>query len=140
MAPLPQRLSALLVDLVPGRPEVFDQIHALYAYDVVFRDPIQIVRGLPDFIAMNQRLLGKMKFLEWTIRGAWGDDEAATLEWTMRGKPKLGPTVEVDGMSRVRAREGKIVDHRDYWDLAELAASGIPYGQRALYAVLRPFA
>jgi len=140
MATLPQRLSALLVDLVPGRPEVFDHLRELYTADLVFRDPIQIVHGMSDFIAMNERLLGKMRTLDWTIRGAWGDDESATVEWTMRGKPKLGPHVEVDGMTRVRARDGKVFDHRDYWDLGELAASGLPGGQRVLRAVLRPFA
>lgn len=137
---LPQRLSALLVDIVPGRPEVFDLLREHYTDDVVFRDPIQTVHGLTDFLAMNERLLGKMKTLEWSILGAWGDDESATLEWTMRGKPKLGPRVEVDGMTRVRARDGKIYDHRDYWDLGELAASGLPGGKRVLRAVLRPFA
>lgn len=134
------RLADVLVKLVPGRPEVFDELRALYAHDLVFQDPIQIVRGLPDFIAMNERLLGRMKTLEWTILGAWDGEDSACLEWNMTGRPKLGPELSVDGMTRVRARDGKLVHHRDYWDLAELGTSALPQGNRLLRAVLKPFA
>jgi hypothetical protein len=43
-------------------------------------------------------------------------------------------------MTRVTLREGRVVHHRDYWDLAELAASGVPAGHRILRAALRPLA
>ena len=62
------------------------------------------------------------------------------LEWTMRGTTKLGLKVKVDGMTRARARDGRIYDHRDYWDLGELMASSVPGGQRILHTVLSPFA
>ena len=126
--------------LVPGHPEVFDSVRELYAEDVLFHDPIQIVRGLPAFVAMNERLVGRMKSLEWTILGTWGDDESACLEWNMKGRPKLGPEFSVDGMTRVSAKDGRITQHRDYWDLGELIASGLPYGPRVLRTVLRPIA
>jgi hypothetical protein len=98
------------------------------------------VRGLPDFVRMNERLVGRMKYLDWTILGTWGDDETAVLEWNMTGRPKLGPEFSVDGMTRVVARSERITQHRDYWDLGELAASGVPGGQRILHALLKPFA
>ena len=137
---VPEKLAALLPKLVPGNPAIFDDLRALYAEDIVFHDPLQIIRGLRDFIAMNERLLGRMKYLEWTILGSWGDDESAVLEWNMTGRPKLGPEFSVDGMSRVAARGGRITQHRDYWDLGELAASGVLGGQRILRALLKPFA
>lgn len=34
---------------------------------MVFRDPIQEVRGLEDFLALYRRLLERMRSLEWTI-------------------------------------------------------------------------
>jgi hypothetical protein len=137
---LPERLGQVLVKLAPGHPEVFDELRDLYAEDVLFHDPIQVVHGLPKFLAMNERLIARMKTLEWTILGTWGDDESACLEWNMKGRPKLGPELSVDGMTRISAIGGRITQHRDYWDLGELIASGIPFGPRVLRTVLRPIA
>jgi len=137
---LPQRLSSVLVGLVPGRPRAFDELRALYADDIVFRDPIQEVRGLDAFIAMNERLLKRMRSLSWMIETVRGDDEVVVLEWKMSGAPRLGPKLQVEGMTRARARNGRIFDHRDYWDLGELATSALPGGPRLLRALLSPFA
>lgn len=134
------RLARALEGLVPDRPEAFGPLEQLYAFDMVFKDPIQEVRGLPDFLAMNRRLLGKMKSLHWDIHLATSAGDVVLLEWTMTGRPKLGPAVSVDGMTRARTRDGRIVDHRDYWDLGELGASMVPGGSRVLSLLLKPFA
>lgn len=135
---LAERVAALLVELVPDRPGALSNLKALYATDVVFRDPIQEVRGLAAFVELNERLLRRMNSLSWTIRGTTGNEENGTIEWSMHGAPKFGPKVAVDGMTRLRARDGKVIDHRDYWDLGELVASTIPGGQRILRKVLSP--
>ena len=137
---LAERLSAALVALTPDQPAAVHDLRALYAPDMVFRDPIQEVRGLEPFIAMNARLLRRMRRLSWTITLARGDDKIAFLEWRMSGAAKLGPKLEVEGMTRVSARGGLIIEHRDYWDLGELAASSLPGGRRLLRALLSPFA
>lgn len=137
---LSSRLRDALVQLVPGQPEAIASLRELYDDGMVFRDPIQVVRGIDAFLAMNRRLLGRMKRLEWQVHLAHGDATRAVLEWSMRGATKLGVPVKVDGMTRAIARDGRIVDHRDYWDLGELAASPIPGGQRILHALLSPFA
>ena len=136
----PARLSDAIVQMTPDRPDAVDALRALYSDDVVFRDPIQEVRGIHDFIAMNHRLLRRMRTLTWTIETAMGDDTQVFLEWTLRGATKVGLKVKVDGVTRVRARDGRIFDHRDYWDLGELMASSVPGGQRILHTVLSPFA
>jgi ketosteroid isomerase-like protein len=134
------RLRDALVSLTPDRPEAIDALRALYADDMVFRDPIQEVRGIDAFLAMNRRLLHRMRTLEWTVETARGDDDEVFLEWTMTGKAKLGPMLRVHGVTRARARDGRIYDHRDYWDLGELIASSLPGGQRILYALRSPLA
>jgi hypothetical protein len=58
----------------------------------------------------------------------------------MRLRPKIGPLLEVDGVSHLRLEGGKVRRHRDYWDLATLFASGIPGGERLLRLALRPLA
>lgn len=136
----PTRLRDALVALRPEHPESIEALRPLYADDVVFRDPIQVVRGIDDFMAMNRRLLRRMKSLEWTVNAAKGDDEIVFLEWTMHGSMKLGPKMKVDGTTRARVRGGRVFDHRDYWDLGELMVSAVPGGQRILHTLLSPFA
>jgi hypothetical protein len=137
---LPDRLAAALVDVRPDNPDALVVLRKLYAATCTFRDPIQQLDGLPAFLAMNTHLLGRMRTLDWTIRGARGDDAYAMLEWTMRAKTKLGVTISVDGATVVNARAGRIVDHRDYWDLGEMLASPLPFGLRLLHLVRRPLA
>ena len=137
---LPDRLAAFLPRLVPGSPAVFDELSALYDDAIVFRDPIQEVHGIAEFLAVNKRMLGRMRSLEWQVHAASGDDRYAVIEWTMRGAPKKGPKLSVDGVTRVQARDGKIVDHRDYWDLSEMFASAVSFGERIRRTLLRPLA
>lgn len=136
----PTRLGELLTRMVPTNPDIYDELRGLYDPNVAFRDPIQVQNGIEDFIAANQRLIGRMRELEWQIHSAFGDEETALIEWTMRGTPKLGPSVCVDGVTRARARGGKIYDHRDYFDFDELLTSALPAGSRILRMVRRPFA
>jgi ketosteroid isomerase-like protein len=141
MSTLAKRIETALVGLVPSRAdEAVQELGELYVEDMVFRDPIQEVHGLPAFLAMNRRLLKRMRSLAWTITLAEGSEDVALLEWTMRGVAKPGVKFQVDGMTRARARDGKVIDHRDYWDLGELALSPLPGGARLLRAMLSPFA
>ena len=137
---LGERLGQALRGLTPDRPDAVEGLCSLYEASMVFRDPIQEVRGVGAFLAMNRRLIGRMRRLEWGVQSICGDDNQAFLEWTMRGASKAGPAFELAGVSRVVAREGLIVDHRDYWDMGELLASAVPGGQRLLRWLRTPFA
>jgi steroid delta-isomerase-like uncharacterized protein len=58
-----------------------------------------------------------------------GDGEGYALEWTMigtndradsdRGLPVTGRSYRVPGVSVGRMRDGRIVENRDYWNLAD---------------------
>ncbi len=58
-----------------------------------------------------------------------GDGEGYALEWTMvgtndradheRGLPATGRPYRVPGVSVGRVRDGRIVENRDYWNLAD---------------------
>ena len=137
---LPERLRDALVQLTPDNPSGIEALRELYGSAVVFRDPIQEVHGIEAFVDMNRRLMKKMKAVTWVIHRTLGDEELVVLEWTMTARPKIGPKVTVDGMTRASAKDGRIVDHRDYWDLGELVTSPLPGGVRILHALLSPFA
>lgn len=134
-------IGRALVGLRPERvDEAIHELLPLYSDDMVFRDPVQEVRGKGAFEALNRRLLKRMRTLDWTIRSSASSDGAVFLEWTMEGAPVIGPRLRVDGTSRFRMKDGLVTDHRDFWDLGELAASAVPGGQRMLHLLLRPFA
>jgi hypothetical protein len=137
---LPDRLAAALVDIRPDRPDALEVLPALYDDALHFRDPIQELDGLPAFLAMNRHLIRRMRSLRWTIRGVTGDDTYAILEWSVRGTTTFRLPLAVDGTTVVRARNGRIYDHRDYWDLGEMFASPLPFGRRLLYLLRRPLA
>jgi hypothetical protein len=130
-------LAYALVRLVPGNPEALSHLRTLYAPDIVFQDPIQIVRGIDAFMEMNEKLMSKLRSLEWTIVAVSGDDTTGIIEWSMHAKSKLGPSLTVDGVTRAHFHEGLVVDHRDYWDLSEMIASAVPGGTLVMGAVRR---
>jgi hypothetical protein len=137
---LPARLRQALVALGPDRPESVEALRDLYDPAVEFRDPIQTLKGLDAFLAMNRRLLGRARELSFEVTSARGDADEAFLVWTMRGKAKLGPSLAVEGVTHVRARNGRITYHRDFWDLGELVASIVPGAGPMLRLLLRPMA
>jgi ketosteroid isomerase-like protein len=133
-------LAAALVAIRPDNADALAGLDLLYAEDMRFRDPIQQLAGRPAFFAMNERLLRRLRALRWQIHHASGDNDHAMLEWTMHATTKLGVKLSVDGTTVVHARTGRIIDHRDYWDLGEMFASSVPWGMRLLHAVRRPLA
>ncbi|MEO8796859.1 MAG: nuclear transport factor 2 family protein [Polyangiaceae bacterium] len=140
MSSLAQRVADALVKVVPGNLEAVDALRPLYDPAMIFQDPIQRLEGVERFLEMNHHLLHRMRKLEWEILGQGGDDDNAFVEWTMKCSPKIGPAIEVSGVTRVRARGGKIVDHRDYWDVGELIASAMPGGIKVLHLFRKPLA
>jgi limonene-1,2-epoxide hydrolase len=140
MTTLGERLAAALVALTPERADAVDGLVPLYDPAMVFRDPIQRIRGREAFLAMNRRLLRRMRRLDWEIAAVHGSEDEVLVEWRMRCALKLGPSFDVCGVTRARARGGVIVDHRDYWDLGEMLASAFPGGQRVLEVLRAPFA
>ena len=137
---LADQLAAALVAIRTDNPDALAGLDKLYAEDLRFRDPIQELSGRAAFLAMNERLLRRMRALSWQIHHATGDDDYAMLEWTMHATSKLGVKLAVDGTTVVHARDGRIVDHRDYRDLGEMFASSVSWGMRVLHAVRRPLA
>jgi hypothetical protein len=137
---LVDRLRSALVDIAPERPETVEALRPLYDPDVEFRDPIQTLRGLDPFLAMNRRLLGRARELSFDVTSAGGSDEEIFIVWTMRATPKIGPRIAVEGITQAKMRRGLVVYHRDFWDLGELFASAVPGGHAALRILLKPLA
>jgi len=117
-----------------------DALRPLYADDVHFEDPVQKVETFDDFAGVNVRLARRAKELSFEVLRVVGDDNEFFVTWHMRLRPKVGPLFELDGVSHLRAENGRVKWHRDYWDIAALFASAVPGGQRILRTLLKPLA
>lgn len=113
------------------------RLATLYDSDVVFRDPLQTLRGRDAFVAMNRRILRRARRLSFDVASAVGADGSIFLAWTMLYQPRLGPTVVFEGATHARTRAGLIVEQRDYWDLLSSFAHSVPI-VRGVYASLAP--
>jgi limonene-1,2-epoxide hydrolase len=100
-----------------GKP---DWSHILPFYDdnIHFRDSIQELRGMEEFVAMTRRLTDRSKDLSMNIVRTTQQDRDIFIEWEMTIKFKKNPSSVLYGTSRVTLNEeGKIIEQRDYYDL-----------------------
>ena len=133
------KLSRALVSFDVTRLEPFLlEIDALCTEDMVFRDPMQTSRGRPAFLEVNRRLAKMARSIRFDVTDETGNDELFYLHWTMSLVPRFGPEMNVEGVSRLRGRTGRVFEHVDYWDLGELFASPLG-GQKLLHKLFRPF-
>ena len=103
-----------------------EQWRALYAADVQFSDPTQSRQGLEAYIAAQEGLLRRCDdvFLEPGAVAITGDQ--AFVEWTMGLKIK-GLEFVYPGVSRLRLDgDGRIADHRDYFDFMGPTFAPVP--------------
>lgn len=126
---------------VHDREPFLADIRRLYGDNVFFRDPMQQAEGLPAFLDVNRRMGKGAKEVRFQVRDSTGDDILFYLHWTMRFVPRLGPALSVEGVSRIRAEDRRVVEHIDYWDLGELFTSALPgaTGRKLLHLVFKPF-
>jgi hypothetical protein len=100
-----------------GKP---DWSHILPYYDenIYFRDTVQELRGLEEFVAMTRRLTDRSKDLSMNIVRVVQQNRDIFIEWEMTIKFKKNPSSVIYGSSRVTLNEeGKIIEQRDYYDL-----------------------
>ena len=92
------------------------QWRAAYTDDVHFQDPTQEKQGIAAYIEAQEGLLRRCDDTYLTPGAVAIDGETAFVEWEMGLKIK-GIEFIYPGTTRLRFNaEGKIVDHRDYFD------------------------
>jgi len=100
-----------------GKPD-WSHILPFYDENIHFRDSVQELRGIEEFVAMTRRLTDRSKDLSMNIVRAAQQDRDIFIEWEMTIKFKKNPSSVIYGSSRVTLnKEGKIIEQRDYYDL-----------------------
>ncbi|KHT63877.1 transcriptional regulator [Photobacterium gaetbulicola] len=104
-------------------------LEELYHHDVVFEDPAHRVEGYQQLLAYFSRLFDAVGYCSFNITEHLCCGDTAYLQWTMTFQhPKLqsGKKRSVKGCSHIVFTEGKVIFHRDYFDLGEMIYEGIP--------------
>ena len=130
------RLLAAFEAVAAGHPESADTLAPFYAPDVVFTDPMQTLRGLDPFLEMNRRYLRRARAFEMRFLDVVEDHDLLLATWTMTFALRGGPTMVVEGATRLRFHDGRVVEHRDYWDLLGSLAAMVPGLGRVYRAVV----
>ena len=100
-----------------GKPD-WSHILPFYDENIHFRDSVQELRGIEEFVAMTRRLTDRSKDLSMNIVRTSQQDRDIFIEWEMTIKFKKNPSSVLYGTSRVTLnQEGKIIEQRDYYDL-----------------------
>lgn len=106
-----------------------DRLGELYSDDILFRDPLHEVRGLPAVRGYFDELYANISELRFDF---YGFDQSAEgegyLRWTMSYRhPRLrgGELIRVEGCSHLRWRD-KVYQHRDYFDAGALLYEHLP--------------
>ena len=103
-----------------------EQWRALYAENVHFQDPTQEKDGLTAFLEAQEGLIRRCDDV-YVVPGAMAmQGDSAFIEWEMGLKIK-GIEFVYPGVTRLKLnQEGKIIDHRDYFDFVGPTFQPVP--------------
>jgi ketosteroid isomerase-like protein len=132
---LAERLRDVYVSFARDGDRAVARLAELYAVDVVFRDPLQTLRGREAFLALNRRVMARARHLSFDVEAVLGGGDSLLLAWTMTYALRGGRSLLFEGATHARVRGGLIVEQRDYWDLLSSLAQSVP-GVRHVYSAL----
>ena len=98
----------------------------LYHPDVQFTDPLVNLRGRDRFIRLNGFMHRGARSIESRLHKLVQDKDTLFASWTLVIRPKIGPTLNIEGCSYARWSNEQIVEQRDYWDVVGSLAASIP--------------
>ncbi|MDF2184906.1 nuclear transport factor 2 family protein [Grimontia hollisae] len=109
-----------------------DNLHSLdtvYSEDVVFEDPAHRIEGYGNLSRYFEAMYANVTDCRFDIHDHAVNGDVAFISWTMTlSHPKLdgGAQRAVQGCSRLVLKEGRVVMHRDYFDLGEMLYEALP--------------
>ena len=105
------------------------QLGAVYAPDALFKDPFNEVAGHAAILAIFEHMFVQVDAPRFVVLESMGQGEQAFLTWEFRFRMKRLVSGEqcIRGATHVRFDgQGRVVMHRDYWDVAEELYEKLP--------------
>lgn len=120
-----------------GKPD-WSHIFPYYHPDIVFRDSIQTIEGIGEFVALCRRLAERCRELRMDIHAVAREGDTIFLQWTMTMIFRKSPSTPVHGSTVLTLHEdGRIAFQRDYYDLWGDIFDGIPYFRKTYRKFMR---
>ncbi|TDR79125.1 nuclear transport factor 2 family protein [Photobacterium lutimaris] len=101
----------------------------IYHYDIVFEDPAHRIEGWSQLSHYFTRLFDAVEYCRFDISDHICQGDTAYVQWIMtfkHSKLQSGNERLVHGCSRLKFADGKVIRHRDYFDMGEMIYEGIP--------------
>jgi steroid delta-isomerase len=121
------RLTAYFESLTPHSVA---QIGDFYMADARFKDPFNAVQGIPAIRRIFQHMFTALESPRFVVTQKIVDGPQAFLVWEFRFRFKRFDTVTeqvIQGCSHLRlSPDGRVFEHRDYWDAAEELYEKLP--------------
>lgn len=119
-------------------------LDAIYSDDVRFSDPAHSLNGLPALRHYFTELYANVESISFAFDTPQINGDRVFVQWIMRLRhPRLnrGGEVEVPGISCLHfAEDGRVDEHRDYFDLGVLLYEQLPFLGSLVRAIKRRFA
>ena len=111
-------------------PESLATMGDIYVPDARFKDPFNEVQGLAAIEAIFSHMYRQVHAPRFCVTGRMGAEDEAWLAWEFsfrfRGW-KESETQLIRGATHLRfAADGRIAEHRDYWDSGEELFAKLP--------------
>jgi len=119
-----------VVDLFNHLSEADTQdLSKFYHAQAWFKDPFNEVTGITAIEAIFQRMYQQVHAPRFEVRDQVLQDAQAFLVWDFHFGLKRKPAqlIRIHGSSHLRfAEDGRVIYHRDYWDVAEELYEKLP--------------
>jgi limonene-1,2-epoxide hydrolase len=105
-------------------------LREVYDDEVRFRDPFNDLQGAAALHALLARMFEQLEAPRFVVREVALQDDGAMLVWDFHYRLRnWQPTRlrQIHGLSHVRfGSDGRVIDHRDYWDAAAEVYEHLP--------------
>lgn len=111
-------------------PERLTRLDAVYTDDARFKDPFNEVRGVPAIRRVFEHMYASLHEPRFIVTQRLVDGAQCFLVWEFRFRMRRFDThteqVIRGGSHLLLAADGRIAEHRDYWDAAEELYEKLP--------------
>lgn len=119
------RVEQFFQTLTPASLSGLDRV---YSEDAWFKDPFHEVRGVPAIRAIFEHMYRRLDAPRFVVRDRLGDTRQGFLTWdfVFRFRGESGERC-IRGSTHLRfAPDGRVLEHRDYWDAAQELYEQLP--------------
>jgi hypothetical protein len=110
------------------REDSLPLLDEIYAPGARFKDPFNDVHGVEPIRSIFAHMFRKLREPRFVVHEALAQGDQGFLTWDFRfARKRGGPLLTIRGATHLRfARDGRIAEHRDYWDAAEELYEKLP--------------